>query len=47
MQLVRCSFDPDNLSNPEKIFPEPRLCGEKSGPYSPHPLETAGVAELF
>lgn len=47
MQLVRCAFDPENLSNPDKIFPRPRLCAEKPGPYTPHPLETAGIAELF
>jgi glycolate oxidase len=28
MQMVRCAFDPRNLSNPGKIFPTPRLCGE-------------------
>ena len=47
MQLVRCAFDPENLSNPDKIFPRTRLCAEKPGPYVAHPLETAGIAELF
>ncbi|HEX7959258.1 MAG TPA: FAD-linked oxidase C-terminal domain-containing protein [Terriglobales bacterium] len=47
MQLVRCAFDPEQLSNPDKVFPTPRLCAEKPGPYQPHPLEVAGVAELF
>jgi glycolate oxidase len=47
MQRVRCSFDPENISNPDKLFPRPRLCGEKTGKYTPHPLETAGVAEFF
>ena len=47
MQLVRCAFDPDHIANPEKLFPRPRLCAEKSGPYMPHPLETSGVAEFF
>ena len=47
MQLVRQAFDPHNLANPGKIFPRPRLCGEKTGPYTPHPLETAGIAEFF
>ena len=32
MQLVRCAFDPANLANPGKIFPTPRLCGERPGP---------------
>ncbi|MCO8269988.1 FAD-binding protein [Actinoplanes sp. TRM 88003] len=31
MQLVRCAFDPDHLSNPGKVFPAPRLCGERPG----------------
>ncbi len=47
MQLVRKAFDPDDIANPDKLFPRPRLCGEKPGPYTPHPLETAGVAEFF
>ncbi len=47
MQRVRCSFDPDNIANPNKVFPRTRLCGEKTGKYTPHPLETAGVAEFF
>jgi glycolate oxidase len=47
MQRVRCAFDPLQLSNPSKIFPRPRLCGEKPGEYVAHPLETAGIAERF
>ena len=47
MQRVRCAFDPLQLSNPTKIFPRPRLCGEKPGEYAAHPLETAGIAERF
>jgi glycolate oxidase len=47
MQRVRCAFDPEQLSNPTKVFPRPRLCGEKPGEYVPHPLETSGVAERF
>ena len=47
MQRVRCAFDPLHLSNPTKIFPTPRLCGEKPGEYVAHPLETAGVAERY
>ena len=47
MQLVRCAFDPEGIANPDKVFPRPRLCAEKPGPYTPHPLETAGVAEIF
>ncbi len=47
MQRVRCAFDPLHLSNPTKVFPRPRLCGEKPGKYIPHPLETAGIAERY
>jgi glycolate oxidase len=47
MQRVRCAFDPLQLSNPTKIFPTPRMCGEKAGEYAPHPLESAGIAERF
>ena len=47
MQRVRRAFDPLQLSNPTKVFPTPRLCGEKPGEYVAHPLETAGLAERF
>ncbi len=48
MQLVRCAFDPEGLSNPGKVFPTPRLCGEVPGRRSgPHPLVSAGVADSF
>ncbi|HEY3927380.1 MAG TPA: FAD-linked oxidase C-terminal domain-containing protein [Candidatus Koribacter sp.] len=47
MQLVRCAFDPQHLSNPGKLFPRLRLCGDKPGVYTPHPLERAGVAQIF
>jgi glycolate oxidase len=47
MQLVRHAFDPHNIANPDKLFPRPRLCAEKPGPYTPHPLESAGIAEFF
>lgn len=46
-QLIRCALDPDNLCNPEKVYPTPRLCGETPGPYRPHPVEVAGLAERF
>jgi len=47
MQRVRCAFDPGQLANPTKVFPTPRLCGEKPGEYVPHPLEASGIAERF
>jgi len=47
MQLLRCAFDPHQLSNPGKVFPRTRLCAERTGPYQPHPLEVAGVAQFF
>ena len=48
MQLVRCAFDSENLCNPGKVFPTPRLCGEVPGPHhGVHPLVEQGLAELF
>ncbi|MFI9555265.1 FAD-linked oxidase C-terminal domain-containing protein [Nonomuraea endophytica] len=48
MQLVRCAFDPRNLSNPGKVFPTPRLCGEVPGVRKGvHPLVESGKAEQF
>jgi glycolate oxidase len=48
MQLVRCAFDPDGISNPGKVFPTPRLCGEVPGRHKgAHPLQEAGLAEVF
>jgi glycolate oxidase len=48
MQLVRCAFDPGGISNPGKIFPTPRLCGEVPGRHKgAHPLQDAGLAEVF
>jgi glycolate oxidase len=45
MARVRCAFDPDTFVNPHKIFPAPRLCGDRPGPYRPHAAERAGLAE--
>ncbi|MGV9597267.1 FAD-linked oxidase C-terminal domain-containing protein [Streptosporangium sandarakinum] len=48
MQRVRCAFDPRSLSNPGKIFPTPRLCGEVPGVRrGAHPLVESGRAEQF
>jgi glycolate oxidase len=48
MQLVRCAFDPQGLSNPGKVFPTPRLCGEVPGVRKGvHPLVESGKAEQF
>jgi glycolate oxidase len=48
MQMVRCAFDPDGISNPGKVFPTPRLCGEVPGRRKGvHPLQEAGLAEAF
>ena len=44
MGLVRCAFDPASLLNPGKVFPTPRLCGDRPGPYRPHAVETEGQA---
>nr|WP_176955252.1 FAD-linked oxidase C-terminal domain-containing protein [Sinosporangium album] len=48
MHLVRCAFDPRGLSNPGKVFPTPRLCGEVPGVRKGvHPLVESGKAEQF
>jgi glycolate dehydrogenase FAD-linked subunit len=48
MQLLRCAFDPASISNPGKVFPTPRLCGERPGRHQgAHPLAEAGIAEVF
>jgi glycolate oxidase len=48
MQLLRCAFDPEHLSNPGKVFPTPRLCGEVPGRHKGvHPLQQQGLAEVF
>jgi glycolate oxidase len=48
MQLVRCAFDPHGIANPGKIFPTPRLCGERPGPRTgEHPVQAAGLGEVF
>jgi glycolate oxidase len=47
MAKVRCAFDAASLMNPGKVFPTPRLCGEKPGVYKPHPAEAAGLAERW
>jgi glycolate oxidase len=48
MQRVRHALDTHNIANPNKLFPTPRLCGERAhGGYKLHPLETAGTAEIF
>ncbi|WP_394846186.1 FAD-binding protein [Pendulispora brunnea] len=44
MNMVRCAFDPEVRMNPGKVFPTPRLCGDKPGKYVPHETETAGLA---
>ncbi len=46
-QLIRCAINPQNLCNPNKVYPTPRLCGEVPGHYHPHPLEAAGIIERF
>jgi glycolate oxidase len=44
MARLRCAFDPDTRFNPRKVFPTPRLCGDRPGVYRPHPLELSGQA---
>jgi glycolate oxidase len=48
MQMVRCAFDPAGIANPGKVFPTPRLCGERPGRRTgAHPLAEAGIADVF
>jgi glycolate oxidase len=47
MARLRAAFDPDGICNPGKVLPTPRLCGERPGPWRPHPLEAAGVIDRF
>ena len=47
MQRLRCAFDPDSLCNPGKVFPTPRLCGDRPGPRQAHPIEASGAATVF
>ena len=44
MNMVRCAFDPETRFNPGKVFPTPRLCGDRPGKYVPHATEAAGLA---
>ncbi len=44
MDLVRTAFDPARRFNPDKMFPTPRLCGDKPGVYRPHETELRGEA---
>jgi glycolate oxidase len=44
MNLLRCAFDPEGRFNPGKVFPTPRLCGDRPGKYVMHRTEAAGLA---
>ena len=44
MGKLRCAFDPEARFNPGKVFPTPRLCGDKPGPYQAHASELSGQA---
>jgi len=44
MWQLRCAFDSDNRFNPGKIFPSPRLCGDRPGKYVPTSAELSGEA---
>src|ERR1700674_3555172 len=44
MGFLRCAFDPLAQFNPGKVFPTPRLCGDRPGKYTPHPTELSGEA---
>jgi len=42
MKRVRSGFDTHGLCNPGKIYPTPRLCGDKPGIYVAHASESEG-----
>jgi glycolate oxidase len=44
MDLLRGAFDPERRLNPDKVFPTPRLCGDRPGVYVPHEVERSGEA---
>jgi glycolate oxidase len=44
MNFVRCAFDPERSFNPNKVFPTPRLCGDRPGTYIAHATERTGEA---
>ena len=44
MKAIRDAFDPSRMFNPDKVFPTPRLCGDRPGAYVPHATETSGEA---
>jgi glycolate oxidase len=44
MNYVRCAFDSERLFNPGKVFPTPRLCGDRPGAYVPHAAELSEQA---
>jgi glycolate oxidase len=44
MNDVRCAFDSARAFNPGKVFPTPRLCVDRPGPYVAHALEADGTA---
>ncbi len=44
MNFVRCAFDPERTLNPGKVFPTPRLCGDRPGPFTLTTHESSGAA---
>ncbi len=41
---IRCAFDSSGTFNPGKVFPTPRLCGDRPGAYAQHATEMSGEA---
>jgi len=44
MNFVRCAFDPERTLNPGKMFPTPRLCGDRPGAFVLSDHERSGAA---
>ncbi|SDN09024.1 FAD-linked oxidase C-terminal domain-containing protein [Actinacidiphila guanduensis] len=47
MHRLRCAFDPAGLANPGKLFPTPRLCGERPGPHTAEAPRDPALGEVF
>ena len=47
MQLVRCAFDPENIANPDKVFPAPAPVRGKARPLYAPSAGNGGIAEIF
>ncbi len=47
MRRVRSAFDPAGIANPGKLFPTPRLCGERPGVHTAADERDPALGEVF